>query len=75
MVSVSKDLLRVKYPALNILIAVIYCGRQLARRFGWAAPASHKKEGPTPHPGLFKYSLQSDGRPDECFGVQVGCEI
>ena len=41
-------------------------------RFGWAAPAYHKKEGAAPHPGVCKFSLLYDGRPDESFGVWVG---
>ena len=41
-------------------------------RLGWAAPAYHEKEGTTPHPGVFKFSLQYDGRLDESLGVQVG---
>ena len=32
----------------------------------------HEKEGATPHPGAYKYSLQYDGRTDERFGVRVG---
>ena len=31
-------MLSAKYLALKILVAVNYCGRQLARRLGWAAP-------------------------------------
>ena len=67
-------MLPVKHPVKKILkiMAVNYCGRQLARRFRLAAPAYHKKEGATPHPGACKLSLQYDGRPDECFGVRVG---
>ena len=29
----------------------------LVQRFGWAAYAYHKKDGETPNPGEFKYSL------------------
>ena len=36
------------------------------------APAYHKKEVATPHPGSCKFSLQYDRRPDECLGVRVG---
>ena len=50
---------------------VNYCGHQLARRLGRVAPANHKMEGATPHPGAYKYSLQYDRRLDECIGVQV----
>ena len=53
-------------------MAVNYCGRQLARRLGWAAPAYHKKEGATPHPGACKFSMQYDGRPDGRLGVRDG---
>ena len=53
----------VKYLAPKILMAVDYCGCQLAGRLGWAAPAYHKKEGATPHSGACKLSLQHDGRP------------
>ena len=52
-------------------MAVIYCGCQLARSLRWAAPAYHKKEGATPHPGAQKHSLQYDRRPDGCIGVLV----
>ena len=64
----------VRHLAPNILkiMAVNYCWRQLARKLGWAAPAYHKKEGATPHPGACKFNLQYDGRPDECFWVRVG---
>ena len=46
-----------------------YCGHQLAQ---WAAPAYHKKEDETLHPGACKFSLQYDGRPDGRLGVLVG---
>ena len=59
----------VKHLAPKILMAVHYCGRQLARRIGWAAPAFHKKEGASTYPGVCKHSLQYDGRPDERFGT------
>ena len=70
---VSKGMLPVEHPAPKMLtiMAVNYCGSQLARRFQWAAPAYHKKEGATPHPGACKCSLQYGRRPDERFGVQV----
>ena len=35
-------------------------------------PVYHDEEGPTPHPGACKFSLQYDGWPDGCFGVWVG---
>ena len=71
---VTKCMLPVKHPAQKILkiMAVNYCGRKLARRLGWAAPAYHKKKGATPFPGACKLSLQYDGRPDESLGVRVG---
>ena len=55
-------------------MAVDYCGRQLARRLGWATPAYHKNEGETPHTVyiLCKFRLQYDERPDWRFWVQVG---
>ena len=34
----------VKHLATKILITVNYCGHQLDRLLGWAAPAYHKKE-------------------------------
>ena len=46
---------------LNVM-AVNYCGHRLARRFGWAATAYHKKEGATLHHGACMFSLQYDGR-------------
>ena len=36
---------------IHKIMAVSYCGRQLAQRLRWAAPAYHEKEGATPHPG------------------------
>ena len=39
-------------------------------KVGWAAPACHKMESATPHPGACKISLQYDRRPDERIGVQ-----
>ena len=62
----------VKHLAPKILMAVNYCESQLAQRLEWAAPAYHKKDGATPHPGACKYSLQYDRRPDGRFGVWVG---
>ena len=50
-------------------MAVNYCGLQLARRLGWAAPAYHKEEGAFPHSGVCKFSLQYDRRPGERFGM------
>ena len=52
-------MLPVRHPAPKIM-AVNYCLLQLARRLGWAAPAYHKKEGATPHPGACKLSLRYD---------------
>ena len=65
-------MLPVRHLAPKILLAVNYCGRQLAWRFGWASPAYHEKEGATLHPGACKRSLQYDRRPDWRIGVQVG---
>ena len=67
-------MLPVKHQAPNILkiMAVIYCGYQLAQRLGWVTPAYHRKEGTIPHPGACKFSLQYDGRPDECLWMLVG---
>ena len=61
---VSKGMLHVKHLAPKNLMAVNYCGRQLARRLGWASPAYHKKDGATSHSGVGKLSLQYDGRND-----------
>ena len=47
-------------------------GHQPARRLGWAAPAYHKKDGATPHPGSRRHGLLYDGKPDERFGVRLG---
>ena len=57
---VRKGMLPVKHLAPKILkiMAVNYCGRQQAKRLGWAAPAYSKKEGATPHHGACKFSLQ-----------------
>ena len=41
---VEKGMLLVKHLAPKILMAVNYCGRQLARTLGWAAPAYHDKQ-------------------------------
>ena len=72
-IGVSKGMLPVKHQAPTILkiMPVNYCGHQLAQRLGWAAPANHRKEGATPHPGACKFSLQYDRRPDEGLGVRV----
>ena len=51
-------MLRVEHLAPKILMAVGYCGRQLARWLGWVAPVYHKEEGASPHPGAHKQSLQ-----------------
>ena len=48
---VGKGMLHVKHLAPQILMAVNYCGRQLARRLGWVAPAFHKNEDAAPCPG------------------------
>ena len=69
---VSKGMLPVRHLAQKILLAVNYCGRQLARRLWWAAPAYHEKEGATPHPVVRKHGLRYDGRPGERVGVWVG---
>ena len=53
-------------------MAVNYCGRQQTRWLGWAAPAYHKKERETLHPGARKHSLQCDRRLNEGIGVRVG---
>ena len=45
----SKGMLPVKQIALKILMGINYCGRKIARKFGWTNPAYHKKEGATPH--------------------------
>ena len=68
---VSKSMLPVRHLAPKILMAVNYCGHQLARRFGWVVHAYHKKEGASPHPGVCKHSYQYDRRPDGCFVVWV----
>ena len=70
---VSKGMLPVKHLAQKILkiMAVNYCGRQLARRLGWAAPAYHKNKRATPHPGACKLSLQYDGRPVVRFWMRL----
>ena len=69
---VSKGMLPVKHLEPKILMAVNYCGRQLARRLGLVAPAYHKKEGVTQYPAACKFSLQYDWRSDERFGVWFG---
>ena len=65
-------MLPVRHLAPKILLAVNYCGRQLARGLGWAVPAYRKKEGATPHPGARKFSLLYDRWPDGRFEVRVG---
>ena len=69
---VSEGMLPVNHPVPIILMAVNYCGLQPARRLGWAAPAYHRKERATLHPGACKHTLQYDGWPDGRFGVWVG---
>ena len=61
-----------KYLAPKILIAVDYCGRQIAGILGWVAPAYLRKEGATPHPGVCKHSLQYDVMCDYHCSVRVG---
>ena len=56
------------------ITAANYCGRQLAQRLGLVAPANHKTDGATPHPGVHKLSLQYDGRSDERLGMRVGTQ-
>ena len=65
-------MLPVGHPAPEILMAVNYCGCQLAQSFGCVAPAYHEKEGATPLSWACKFNLQYNGRPDERFGVRVG---
>ena len=62
-----------KNQAAKILkiMAVNYCGRQVAQRLGRAAPAYHIREGVTPHSGACKLSLLYDKRPGERVGVRV----
>ena len=74
MVGVSKRILSVKHLAPKIM-AVNYCGRQLARRLAWAAPAYHKKEGATPRPGACKLSLQYDRSLMSALACGLGREI
>ena len=71
---VSKGMLPVKHlvPKILKIMAVNYCGRQLARRLGWAAPAYHKKEGVTLNPGACKFSLQYDGGLMSALGCGLG---
>ena len=72
---VSKGMFAVRHLAQKILMAVDYCGRQLARILGWAAPAYLKEKDATPHHGASKHCLQYDGRPDGRFGCRLGCGI
>ena len=65
-------MLPVKHPAQKIIVVVNYCERQLARRSRWTAPACHKNEDATLHPGACKYGLQYDGRPGGRLGVWIG---
>ena len=58
---VSKGMFAVKHLAPKILMAVNYCGHQLTKRLGWAAPAYHKNQGATLHPGACNLSLRVTG--------------
>ena len=69
---VSKGMLPVKHVARKILMAVNYCGRQLAQRLGWVSPAHNQKVGATQHPGACKNSMRYDGRSDRCIRVRDG---
>ena len=51
-------MLHVRYLPPKVLMAVSYCGRQLARKLGKVAPTYHRKEGATPHSGVREHSLQ-----------------
>ena len=57
--------------SMKVLMAIDYCGHQLARRLGWPAPAYLKEEGATPHPGIFRHGLKYEGSPDWCLLMQV----
>ena len=57
----NKGMLPVGHLTSNILTAVNCCGRQLARRLGWVAPAYHKKE-----------DARVDSELSEEFAVNVG---
>ena len=62
-----KGMFGVKRIAAKIIMAVNYSGRKLAQIFSWAAPAYHKREGATTHPGeRMMAGLMG------AFGVQVG---
>ena len=67
----SKGKFPVVYLAQKILTAVNYCGRLLARRLKWAAPAYHVKDGAIPHPEACRFTLQYDERPDGRFEVRI----
>ena len=69
---VCNGMLPVRHLTPKILVAVNYCGCQLAQKLGWVAPACHKNDGATPPPGTCKRSLQYDGRLDGRFLVWVG---
>ena len=60
-------MLPVKHLTQQILMAVDYCGSQLACRLGWVAPAYLS----SPHSGACKHGLQYL-RPDGC---GLGCGI
>ena len=52
-----------------------YCGCQLARLVGWAAPTYLNEDGAAPHPEARRHGLLYRRRPDIRCGVQVGMWI
>ena len=68
---VEKGMLLVSHLAQQILMAVHYCGCQVSQKLEWVAPAHIKNEGVTPHPGVCRYSMQYERRPDWCIGWMV----
>ena len=64
----------VKHLAQKI-VAVNYCGRQLAIMMGWAAPAYHKKEGATLIREHASLTCSMTGGLMSALGYRLGCEI
>ena len=69
----GKDMLPVDHLAPKILkiMVVNFCGRKLVRRLELAAPAYHKKDCATPHPG----ACSMTGGLMSALGCGFGCGI
>ena len=73
--AVSKGMFPIRRVSPQILMALDYCGCQLALNLGSVAPAYHDEDGAIPTPEACKYILKYDWRPDWRFVVWGGTWI